>query len=182
MSPKLATDGNRNPLKEPVQNEISDVNHKAFNLEAFVRPDALPGFQAGFSAYRDLLAPAGAPAINETILAGHAILIRPKYEWLSEALLDRHALIGGKGIFNTPGFYTQISRQFGSFRPYFRYQYVNAPNNEPVFPDVGLQHGPSLGVRFDASESAALKLQYDYTFLRNLPGINQLTLQLGFTF
>jgi hypothetical protein len=28
----------------------------------------------------------------------------------------------------------------------------------------------------------ALKFQYDYTFLRNQPGINGLTLQLGFTF
>jgi len=173
----------RTPLdEEPVQNEVDDQNHKAFNLAAFVRPEAMHGFQTGFSVYRDVLAPANSPRIGETILAAHAILIRPKYEFLNEALLDRHALIGAPGAFNTPGFYTQISRQFGSYRPYFRYQYVNSPNNEPVFPDVQLQHGPSLGLRYDASESVALKFQYDYTFLRNQPGINGLTLQLGFTF
>jgi hypothetical protein len=78
--------------------------------------------------------------------------------------------------------YSQISKQFGAYRPYFRYQYVNAPNNEPIFPDVQLRAGPSAGLRFDASESVALKFQYDYTFLRNQPGVNDLELQLGFTF
>ena len=172
----------RNPLAEPVQNEVDDVNHKAFNLALFARPDALRGFQTGFSVYRDMLAPAAAPRIGETILAAHAILIRPKFEWLNEALLDRHVVTATNASFNTPAFYTQISRQLGSYRPYFRYQYVNVAGSEPIFPDVALQHGPSLGVRFDSSESAALKFQYDYIFLRNQPGTNQLTLQLGFTF
>jgi hypothetical protein len=173
----------RTPLQEePVQNEIDDQNHKAFNFAVFARPEAVPGLQAGFSVYNDLLAPANSPRINETILAAHAVLIRPKYEWLNEALLDRHTISGTSVSFNTPGFYTQVSKQFGLYRPYFRYQYVNAANNEPVFPDVELQHGPSLGLRFDASESVALKFQYDYTFLRYQPNVTGLTLQLGFTF
>jgi hypothetical protein len=37
-------------------------------------------------------------------------------------------------------------------------------------------------VRFDASESVALKLQYDFIGLRNQPATQGLTLQLGFTF
>jgi len=173
----------RTPLvEEPVQNEVDDQNHKAYNLAVFARPENIPGLQAGFSVYRDLLAPTNAPRIGETILAAHVVLIRPKYEWLNEALLDRHAPAVASDTFNTPGFYTQISRQFGVYRPYFRYQYVNVANNEPVFPDVGLRHGPSLGLRFDASESVALKFQYDYTFLRNQPAITGLTFQAGFTF
>lgn len=173
----------RNPLvEEPVQNEVDDTNHKAFNFALFARPEGVRGLQAGFSAYRDVLVPANAPRIDETILAAHAVLIRPKYEWLNEALLDRHAPAGATAAFNTPGFYTQVSRQFGVYRPYFRYQYVNVANNEPVFPDVGLRHGPSLGLRFDASESVALKFQYDYTVLRNQPAVTGLTLQAGFTF
>jgi hypothetical protein len=39
-----------------------------------------------------------------------------------------------------------------------------------------------VGLRFDASESVALKLQYDYTGLRRQPGVNGLALQVGFTF
>lgn len=173
----------RYPLvEEPVQNEVSDSNHKAFNLALFARPDAVRGLQTGFSVYRDLLVPANQSAIHETIFAAHAVLIRPKYEWLNEVLLDRHALVSGSGAFNTVGFYTQTSRQFGSFRPYLRYQYVNVPRKEPVFPDVGLRQGPSLGIRYDASESVALKFQYDYTTLRDQPAVKGLTLQLGFTF
>jgi hypothetical protein len=173
----------RYPLvDEPVQNEVSDSNHKAFNFAVFARPDAMRGLQTGFSVYRDLLVPANQGAIHETILAAHAVLIRPKFEWLNEVLLDRHGLVSGLGVFNTAGFYTQTSRQLGSFRPYFRYQYVNVPRKEPVFPDVGLRQGPSLGIRYDASESVALKLQYDYTALRDQPAVKGLTLQLGFTF
>lgn len=70
----------------------------------------------------------------------------------------------------------------GAYRPYFRYEYLNAANTEPIFPDIGLRSGPSFGIRYDAAEFVALKFQYDYRFLRNQPGVNALTLQMGFTF
>ena len=173
----------RSPItQEPVQNVVDDQNHKAYNLALFARPEAVPGLQMGFSIYRDLLAPINSPRINESILAAHAVFIRPSFEWLNEALLIRHSVLGTSSTFNTPGFYTQISKQFGSYRPYFRYQYVNSSYSEPIFPDVGLRQGPSVGLRFDASESVAVKLQYDYTALRQQPAINALALQVGFTF
>jgi hypothetical protein len=173
----------RTPLtEEPVQNDADDQNHKAYNVALFARPEAIHGLQTGFSFYRDVLAPTNMPKIGESILAAHAVLVRPRYEWLNEALLDRHSIEGTQAVYNTPAFYTQLSRQFGSYRPYMRYQYMNVANSEPIFPDVGLRHGPSLGIRFDASESVALKLQYDYTRLRNQPAVNALALQLGFTF
>ena len=169
-------------LEEPVQNVIDDQNHKAYNLALFARPEAVRGLQAGFSVYRDLLAPNEAASISETILAAHAVYIRPNFEWLNEAMIVRHAPLGQSHAFQTPGFYTQISKRFGAYRPYFRYQYVNAAANEPIFPDVSRRQGPSVGLRFDASESVALKLQYDYTTIRNQEAINALALQVGFTF
>jgi hypothetical protein len=169
-------------LEEPVQNVIDDQNHKAYNLALFARPEAIRGLQAGFSVYRDVLAPDESARISETILAAHAIYIRPNFEWLNEAMVVRHAPLGQSHVFQTPGFYTQISKRFGAYRPYFRYQYVNGSDNEPVFPDVGRRQGPSAGIRFDASESVALKLQYDYTTIRNQEAINALALQVGFTF
>lgn len=173
----------RTPLtEEPVQNVIDDQNHKAYNLALFARPEAVPGLQVGFSAYRDSLAPLNMPRVDETILAAHAVFVRPSFEWLNEALVVRHAPLGSARTFNTPGFYTQVSKKFGSYRPYFRYQYVNASNAEPIFPDIKLRQGPSVGLRFDASESVAVKLQYDYTALRQQPAVNALALQIGFTF
>ena len=173
----------RTPLtEEPVQNIIDDQSHKAYNLALFARPEAVRGLQVGFSAYRDLLAPLNMPRIDETILAAHAVFVRPSFEWLNEALVVRHTPLGFPRTFNTPGFYTQVSKKFGSYRPYFRYQYVNASNSEPIFPDIKLRQGPSVGLRFDASESVALKLQYDYTALRQQPGVSALGMQIGFTF
>jgi len=173
----------RTPLDaEPVQNVVDEDNHKAFNVAVFARPEAFRGFQTGFSYYRDLLTPLGRPKVDESILAFHAVLVRSNFEWLNEALLVRHAPAGSSHVFDTPGFYTQISRQFGAFRPYFRYQYINAPNGEPIFPDVTLRQGPSFGIRYDASESVAVKLQYDFTDLRRQAAFNSLALQVGFTF
>ena len=125
----------RQPLdQEPVQNVVDDQNHKAYNIALFARPDSIHGLQAGVSFYRDLLAPENQPKVHESILAAHAVLVRSRYEWLNEALLDRHVLQNSSVSFNTPGFYSQVSKQFGSYRPYFRYQYVNAPDYEPIYP------------------------------------------------
>ena len=170
------------PNVEAVQNRVDENSGKSFNLALYVRPSAVRGLQAGFSVYHDHLTPIGLPNISENIFAVHAVFIRPSFEWLNETLLVRHALNGTSRVFETPGFYTQLSKRFGSYRPYFRYQYVNASDVEPVFPSVGLMHGPSFGLRYDPSESVTLKLQYDYTDLRHQTPINGVATQLGFTF
>jgi hypothetical protein len=173
----------RSPLdEEPVQNEVDENNFKAVNLALFARPESIRGLQIGFSGYHDKLMPLGTPRIDETILAAHAVYMVPKFEWLNEVVLVRHAPEGTSQVFNTPGFYTQIAKRFGSYQPYFRYQYINASDREPIFPDVGRMEGPSLGLRYDASESVALKVQYDYNVARHQQNYNGLNLQLGFTF
>src|SRR5246500_3442706 len=176
----------RSPQDEPVQNVVDEGTHKAVNLALFARPEAIPDLQVGFFAYHDVLTPFGLPNTGQTILDAYAVLVRPRFEWLNEALVIRDTPLGGR-LFQTPGFYTQISERFGSYRPYFRYQYVNAPNNEPVFQNsygivVGRRQGPSVGLRYDASESVAVKLQYDYTSFRQQQAISSLALQVGFTF
>ena len=171
----------RSPLAEPVQNEVDENNGKAVNFALYARPNAVHGLQVGFSAYHDNLHPAGTPSIGESIFDAYAVLQRPNFEWLNEALVVRHSPDGGHN-YDTPGWYSQISRRFGSYRPYFRYQYINASPNEPIFPDIGLRAGPSVGLRYDASESVALKLQYDYQSLRNQKAVQGLQAQVGFTF
>ncbi len=177
-------------LDEPVQNAVDENNHKAFNLALFARPKAVNGLQFGFSAYRDVLTPSGSPRIGETILAAHAVYSGPTFEWLNEAVVVRHTPESLGHTFNTPAFYSQLSKRFGSYRPYFRYQYMNASGREPIFSNfvigpqqgIGLRQGPSVGLRYDASDSVAVKLQYDYTALRQQQAINALALQVGFTF
>lgn len=169
------------PDAEAVQNVVDENNGKAVNFAVFARPDALRGFQTGFSVYHDGLQPIGQPHIDELIFDAHAVMQRPTFEWLNEAVLIRHAVNGGH-VFGTPAFYTQISKAFGPYRPYFRYQYINESPNEPMFPFIGLNYGPSVGVRYDASESVALKLEYDRTAFRQQSSTNGLALQFAFTF
>jgi hypothetical protein len=167
-------------LDEPVQNVRDENNGKAVNFAIVARPGWVQGFQAGFSVYRDHLTPVSLPKIGETILAAHAVWQTPKWELLNEAILIRHAQTDR--VVRTTAFYTQASRQFGKLRPYFRYQYLNVPASDPVFSDAGLLYGPSLGIRYDFSEFAAFKVQYDRTDLRRLTGFNGLTTQLSFVF
>lgn len=173
------------PQSEPVQNEVDENTHKAFNFQVFARPEALPGLQTGFSVYRDLLTPIALPSVNQTILDYYVVYSGHNYQWLNEALLIREApkAPSSSPTFNIPGFYTQVSKRFGAFTPYFRYQYVNAPLNGPVFyTNVGLQYGPSVGLRYDLSDFVAWKVQYDYTSQKNGQSYQTVMLQACFTF
>jgi hypothetical protein len=134
--------------------------------------------------------------VHETIATTHAVFNNGKYEILNEGVLVRHVEASGP-VFTTDAFYTQWSRSFhGKYRPYFRYQYFNAPSNDPAYvyasPDtyapldvttfVGRLNGPSAGIRYDFTAHSAFKLQYDRFSLRDLPTENGLTAQIAFTF
>src|SRR5207249_1825606 len=148
-------------------------------------PSAWPGLQAGAGIYHDRLTTEGLPDIDQFIFSGHAVYLSPTFEWLNEALVLRHAPEDSSRVFYTLAFYTQIARQFGKFRPFVRYQYMDAATDEPLLSyldQAGLRHGPSLGVRYDFTDLAALKLQFDHYFETEDKNVNQLTLQVGFTF
>ena len=170
----------RSPLDRAVQTAVDENNGKAFNLGIFARPKAIPGFQTGFSFYRDNLTPNGKPTIGQTIMAAHLVYQNRLYEMLNEAVFLRHKQSGRE--FQTFGGYTQFSRRFGNARPYLRYQYIGVPADNPVFSDVGRRNGPSIGLRYDISDFAAFKAQYDRTSRRSLSTIDDLMLQLAFTF
>jgi hypothetical protein len=179
---------------EPAQNNQDVNNSKAINGGLYVRPDYFSGLQAGFSFRHDNLSIPG-QSVAETIAVAHVVFSNVKYEILNEGVLVRHVEPTGP-IFRTSCFYSQWSRAFGALRPYFRYQYFNAPSNDPVWvyagPNdyapldhtafVGRLQGPSAGVRYDFTEHSALKLQYDRYDLRGLADVNGLNAQVAFTF
>lgn len=172
----------RNLINSNVEMVVDVKNDMAENFALYIRPESVPGLQAGFSNYRETLWPNSTERIAETIWDAYAVLARRNFEWLTEGLVIRHSIFGLPHVYETAGFYTQLSKRYGSFTPYFLYQYVNAPVAEPIFPDVGLRTGPALGVRYDATASVAVKLQYDYSTLRKHTAINSLGIQVGFTF
>jgi hypothetical protein len=162
--------------------EVDLENGNSVNFGVIARPDAWRGFQTGISWFHDSEHPTGLPTIRENILAAHIVLLRPNFEWLNEGLVIRHAPLGSGIQFHTPAFYSQFSYRLGSYRPYIRYQYVNASENDPVLNDVKRREGPSLGLRYDFSESASFKAQYDHLLIRNQPSVNGITGQVTFTF
>lgn len=173
---------------EPAQNIVDSNNGKSFNLAIFSRPSWVSGLQTGFSYYQDRLTFPDAINHKESIMAAHVVYQTSEYEFLNEALLVRHTDEHDGPVFYNPGWYTQFSRRFGSYRPYFRYSYMNANARDPIYSDaedateVGRKNGPSAGIRYDFSDYAAVKLQYDRVEVRGGPSSNGLATQFAFTF
>jgi hypothetical protein len=168
--------------QNPVQNVVDENNGKSFNFALFARPEAVRGLQIGASGYHDNLTPLSGPNVDEVILSAYAVYQSQKFEFLNEAVLLHHTAADGTPSVNSPGFYSQISRQWGAFRPYFRYEYLNVPLRDLIFPDVHRMNGPLFGLRYNWGEYVALKIQYQRT-MRNLdPDYNTLTLQTSFAF
>jgi hypothetical protein len=173
----------RSAIDRSVQSAFDENNGKSYNLGLNARPDWLPGLQTGFSFYHDRLTPTAAPNVDQRIMAAHVVYQSPRYEWLNEAVFIRHKPEGAGGVATyTPGFYTQFARRFGKAQPYFRYQYVNASARDSLLRDIGRRNGPSFGLRYDLTNYAAFKSQYDRTERRGLSALDELILQLAFTF
>lgn len=178
----LSSESRTDPTVNPVQNFLSDKNHKAFNVAGYVRPDWVRGLQIGANYYSDTLVPPGIPHVNNSISGVYAVYITPAWEILNEFELQRDHVEGSPVTFNTPLGYTQISHKFGKYRPYFRWQEVNVPVNDPIYSTVGRFEGPSAGVRMDFTEFAALKLQYNRIYTRTAAPMNGIDGQVAFTF
>jgi hypothetical protein len=179
---------------EPAQSNQDANNSKSVNGGLFIRPKKYPGMQTGFSIRHDNLTIPG-PNVGETIATAHGVLNDGNYEILNEAAFVRHNEIG-ISEFNTTAFYTQWSRAFHAYRPYFRYQYFNAPSTDPVWATanpsnlvpayvtgfVGRINGPAVGLRYNFNENAAIKFQYDRIQLRDLPTADVFNSQIAFSF
>jgi hypothetical protein len=172
---------------EPAQNNSDGNNAKAVNFGLSTRPELVPGLVVGFSFRHDKLSDVNNLGVSEIIPVIYAVYANSTYEWLNEGMLVRHALPAG-ARYRTPGFYSQFSRRFGPYRPYFRYSYVNAPANDPIygnpaeFPVVGRINGPTVGLRYDFTEHSAFKLQYDREDSRGAAPTNGGAAQFAFTF
>jgi hypothetical protein len=169
-------------VAEPVQNFLSDKNHKAFNLAGYIRPDWVPGLQIGGSYYNDVRVPTGVPHVNQNIESAYVVYITPVWEFMNELVVQRDRSVGSSITYNTPLGYTQLSRKFGKYRPYVRWQYVNVPGNDPLYGPVGLYVGPSVGLRMDFTDYVALKVQYNRLDTRDAAPKNGVDSQVAFTF
>ena len=170
------------PLASPAQNFLSDKNHKSVNFAAFIKPQFVPGLQIGGSYYHDRLIPPAIPHVNENLTSAYVVYNNSTWEIMNEAVWMNHKMDGATRSYNSPLAYAQVSRKFGSYRPYFRFQYVNIPANDPISIFKGRYDGPSVGLRMDFTEYAALKTQYNRLYQRGLPAANGVDFQVAFTY
>lgn len=163
---------------------IHENRSNGFNVGLISRPTFFRGLQTGFTYYQANLSPEDLPNMRQTVMAAHIIYQTPRFEFLNEFVDVRHSLNDGlPRVFHTPGAYSQISQQFHSIRPYFRYEYLRAAADNPLFEDVGRRSGPLVGFRYDFTEYAAFKGEYQHTGRESgQPSVNSGTVQLDFTF
>ena len=169
-------------VAQPVQNFLADKNHKAFNLAGYIKPDWAHGLQIGASYYNDERVPDGVPHVKNSIAGAYLVYLTPTWEFFNEFQVQRDHSIGSAFTYNTPLGYTQISRKFGKYRPYFRWQEVNVPVNDPLYGTVGRYESPSWGLRMDFTGYAALKVQYNRNYSRDPLPKNGVDSQVAFTF
>jgi len=177
-----SSDTVRPELNGNVVEDENNGNH--VNVGLFARPDSIPGLQIGGSIYHDQISDfTRGPSVRlgQTIVNGHIVYVRHGIEFLNEGFLIRHVYGQGSTVFNMPAFYSQISKQFGRVRPFFRYQYINA-NPSSLFGDVDLRYGPSFGARYDFNDFIAFKAQLDQTMRKGQADLDGLHFQLAFTF
>ena len=177
-----SSDTVRPHLNGTSSDDENNGNH--INLGLFMRPISIPGLQVGGSVYHDRISdfPRGPSVrLGQTIANVHLVYTVHGLEFLNEGFLIRHNYEQSSLVYNMPAFYSQVSKQFGRLRPFFRYQYINA-NPGSLFDDIALREGPSFGARWDFNDNIAFKTQLYHTLRKGQPDLNGLHLQLAFTF
>lgn len=169
-------------VNQPVQNFVSDTDHKAYNIAGYIKPDWVHGLQIGANYYNAERVPDGVPHVKNVVTGGYVVYSTPSWEFLNECQVQRDRSLGSGITYNTPLCYTQFSHKLKKYRPYLRWQEVNVPAGDPLYGSVGRFEGPSVGLRMDFTDYAAFKLQYNRIYTRDPNAKNGLNGQVSFTF
>lgn len=172
---------NSSSTGQPVQNFQNDRSALSTNLAAYIKPSWAEGLQIGANWYHDRLDPDSVIRVNQNIEGGYIVYITPEWEFMNEAVRLRNEIDASGQIFNSTLMYTQLSRKLGPVRPYVRFQDVRSPTGDPVNIFIGKYEGPSVGVRYNITTYAALKIQYNRLYQVG-PTTNGLDIQAAFTF
>jgi hypothetical protein len=167
--------------------DFGDINNnRAWLVNLFIKPDKLYGLQAGGSAYRDEIT-LGASNYREWITSGHLVWARESPEIIAEVANVRHEGIGPTGgLSNSIAYYVQAAYRLPWFdrlwKPYYRFEYIHIPKSDTVFRLVPSLNESIVGMRYDISSFAAIKLEYRNIARPGQPTVNGAFAQTAFTF
>jgi hypothetical protein len=150
-------------------------NSKAINLRLrYVGEGRLEGLVVGGNLYIDDI-PTGTqedepdaeldhPAMHELVIGGHAAYVTDRYHAIAEAAWFRHREHGQTMTIETLAVFGEVGYKFEDVTPYTRFEYVHFDEAEdPYFVASGVPVETvrlwSVGVRYAASASVALKLE-----------------------
>jgi hypothetical protein len=159
-------------------NVLADHTGKSTNIGLYARPLNLSGLQAGFDWYQASLVPVvadlpgyGTPQFafpnavdyyRQNIFIGHVVYIKPSFEFMVEDAEIRDVARGSTHPAYTSGGYAQVSKVFGTFRPYARFQWMNPNFGDPNNAWAGHWVGPNIGIRWDFNTFIALKTEFSH--------------------
>ncbi|HET9743232.1 MAG TPA: hypothetical protein VFQ00_10820 [Terriglobales bacterium] len=168
-------------------------NNRAWLANVFLRPPALKHFQIGGSVYNDEITmptvdvgPQG-QNFREWISSAHLVWTGETPEFYAEFANVHHRSIFTGQTFDSQGGYVQFAYRLPfnqrKWKPYYRYDYLQVPFDEPTLLDFTNVRKSTLGVRYDISDFAAFKAEYRNGRGNPLPQrTNAVAVQTAFTF
>ncbi len=147
--------------------DAGDVNgRRAWLLNAFTKPDKPYGLELGGALYDDLITLSAGPEYREQIVSGYVVWHKETPELIAEFASVRHREHDAEQAAATwsQAFYVQTAYrlpwQERVWKPYFRFEHIGIDPAEVVFATVPDLDQATIGVRFDASQFAAIKGEY----------------------
>lgn len=182
----LGLSNGRGRTPDKVQS-IGDLNdQKAVNFSLDLRHSRMPGLAFGLSLYHDDIPRSEVSPIHgnmdEFIYGAHLTYLSGKNEFLAEILNIHHSNDGSKGSYDTLGYYLQMVRSCGKYKPYYRLDRINFDKNDPFFgadADSILKH--SLGFSYDIATFNTLKFEFSFSDTSK-EDVTAISLQTAFSF
>jgi hypothetical protein len=139
-----------------------DVNdHRAWLIGLSAKPDHPFGLQLGGALYRDRLTlGADVPTLDETIATAYLAWTKETPEVIAEYAHVRHR----EPRCDNRAYYVQLAYRLAGFKarlkPYARWEDFRIDDRDPVFEHMSSRKVGLVGMRMDASDLVALKVEY----------------------
>jgi len=145
--------------------DAGDINnHRAWLVNAYVRPDRFYPLILGGAVYRDKVSESGDPAVREWIASAYAVWTRETPELIGEIAFVNHKADGMSESFSSRAYYVQGAYRLpwwgNRLKPYARFEEMIVADSDPVFAGVvPYLRRYTAGIRTDVLGFAAFKTE-----------------------